>query len=132
MDVVGSGLSVLVLSVVGFLDGVLWDLYNHISYLTFVERWRIGQGERHVLPTPTAGRTFTSIAASCGSSSRRCTSIGPFTAPMTVCPFAVYLAEPSALCNIESSAAGTVILNFCDCLIVLRLRRWMDGSMVCA
>ena len=36
----------------------------------------------HILPTPIAGLTLTSIAASSGSSSRRCTSIGPLTAPI--------------------------------------------------
>jgi hypothetical protein len=42
-----------------------------------------GVGGR-VPPTPTAGRTLTSIAASSGSSSRRWTSTGPLTAPMMV------------------------------------------------
>lgn len=38
--------------------------------------------ESAILPTPTAGRTFTSIVASSGISSFLNTSIGPLTAPM--------------------------------------------------
>lgn len=48
-----------------------------------------------VLPTPAAGRTMTSIAASSGSSSRRWTSIGPLTAPIIVYPFCEKVADPS-------------------------------------
>ena len=61
-----------------------------------------------VLPTPAAGRTRTSIAASSGSSSLRCTSIGPLTAPIIVYPFCEKVAEPSVLWRCERSATGSV------------------------
>lgn len=55
-----------------------------------------------LLPIPAAGRTLTSMAASSGSSSLLCTSMGPLTAAMTVYPPDEYVAEPSALCSSDS------------------------------
>lgn len=52
------------------------------EYILFLFQWREIDKELYILPTPEAGLTLTSIAASSGISSRRCTSIGPFTAPM--------------------------------------------------
>jgi hypothetical protein len=64
----------------------------HSAVLDTVALRRI---RRHLHPTPTAGRILTSSAASSGSSSRRETSRGPLTEPITVYPRAVYVAEPS-------------------------------------
>ena len=41
---------------------------------------------KRIPPTPAAGRTMTSTAASSGSSSLLCTSMGPFTAPIMLYP----------------------------------------------
>lgn len=62
------------------------------------------EGFELLLPTPEAGRTFTSTAASSGSSSRRCTSSGPLTAPSTEYPLCEKVAEPSARRRSEREA----------------------------
>lgn len=68
-----------------------------------------------VLPTPAAGRTFTSTVASSGSSSLRCTSMGPLTAPTMQKPLCEKVAEPSARCRCESWASGAMarMVYFC-------------------
>lgn len=55
-------------------------------------------------PTPEAGLTETSNAASSGNSSLLCTSMGPFTAAITEQPLLEYEADPSARWSRESAA----------------------------
>lgn len=64
------------------------------------------------LPTPSAGRMFTSRVTSSGSSSRLETSIGPLMEPTIVYPRAVCVAEPSGFCSVftEDEARFALIL----------------------
>ena len=60
-------------------------------------------------PTPTAGRTITSIKVLSGSSSRGRTSIGPLTEAIAVVRPDLKLAEPSARGRSDREAEMAIV-----------------------
>jgi hypothetical protein len=79
-------------------------VYVNTNFRGSAERWA------GIPPTPTAGRTITSMKVLSGSSSRGFTSIGPETDTIAVVAPDLKVAEPSARGSRDSEAVMAMVV----------------------